>query len=82
MCNEENSEYDEVLLYSLRNQILASKKNKILIILHTSTSHGPTYCKKYPERFKVFTPECKSVELTNCSQEELINSYDNTIIVY
>ena len=59
---------------------MASKKNKILIILHTSTSHGPTYYKKYPEQFNKFTPVCKSVELANCTQTELINAYDNTIV--
>ena len=80
LCNGEDSLYDEVLLCGLREQILESKKNKILIVLHMSTSHGPTYYKKYPERFKAFTPECKSVELAKCSQEELINSYDNTIL--
>ena len=64
----------------LKEQILASKKNKILIVLHTSTSHGPTYSKKYPSRFETFKPVCNSVELGNCSQKELINAYDNTII--
>ena len=59
---------------------MASKKNKILIILHTSTSHGPTYSKKYPSRFETFKPVCNSVELGNCSKEQLINAYDNTIV--
>ncbi len=76
----ENYNYDEVLLSGLREQILKSKKNKILVVLHTSTSHGPTYYKKYPKQFNKFTPVCKSVELANCTQEELINAYDNTII--
>ena len=48
--------------------------------MHTSTSHGPTYYKKYPEKFSIFKPVCKSVELGKCSQEELINAYDNTIL--
>jgi lipid A ethanolaminephosphotransferase len=74
------SEYDEILLSGLREQILASKKDKILIVLHTSTSHGPTYSKKYPTQFNKFTPVCKSVELAKCTQEELINAYDNTIV--
>ena len=76
----EGSGYDEVLLSGLRKQILASKKNKVLVVLHTSTSHGPTYYKKYPKKFEKFTPVCKSVELANCTQEELINAYDNTIV--
>jgi lipid A ethanolaminephosphotransferase len=48
--------------------------------LHTSTSHGPTYSKKYPPQFETFKPVCNSVELGKCSQTELINAYDNTII--
>lgn len=80
LCKGGRCEYDEVLLSGLREQILASKKNKILIVLHTSTSHGPSYYKKYPQQFNKFSPVCKSVELTNCTQEELINSYDNTIV--
>jgi lipid A ethanolaminephosphotransferase len=79
-CEGRDCEYDEVLLSGLKEQILASKNNKILIILHTNTSHGPTYSKKYPSRFEIFKPVCNSVELGNCSQTELINAYDNTIV--
>jgi len=79
-CQGEGCDYDEVLLTGLREQILASKKNKILIILHTSTSHGPTYSKKYPPRFEAFSPVCNSVELANCSHDELVNAYDNTLV--
>ncbi|WP_264551072.1 phosphoethanolamine--lipid A transferase EptA [Flavobacterium sp. N2038] len=79
-CKGEICNYDEVLLTGLKEQIMASKKNKILIILHTSTSHGPTYSKKYPPSFETFKPVCNSVELGKCSQEELVNAYDNTIV--
>lgn len=79
-CKGENCEYDEVLLNGLKEQILASKKNKIFIVLHTSTSHGPTYSKKYPPQFETFKPVCNSVELGECSHDELINAYDNTIV--
>ena len=79
-CEGDGCDYDELLLYGLKEQIQASKKNKILIVLHTSTSHGPTYSKKYPPRFETFKPVCNSVELGNCSHTELINAYDNTIV--
>ncbi|HEU4789630.1 MAG TPA: phosphoethanolamine--lipid A transferase EptA [Flavobacterium sp.] len=79
-CKGEGCNYDEVLLAGLKEQILASKKNKILIILHTSTSHGPTYSKKYPPSFEIFKPVCNSVEPGKCSQKELLNAYDNTIV--
>ncbi|MGJ1267045.1 phosphoethanolamine--lipid A transferase EptA [Sphingobacterium spiritivorum] len=80
ICKGEGCNYDEILITDLKEQILASKKNKILIILHTSTSHGPSYSKKYPVQFEVFKPVCNSVELGKCSQTELINAYDNTIV--
>ncbi|MCB0746124.1 MAG: phosphoethanolamine--lipid A transferase EptA [Ignavibacteriae bacterium] len=79
-CEGSNCVYDEILLKGLNEQILASKKNKILVVLHTSTSHGPSYYEKYPKQFEKFTPVCKSVELADCTQQELINAYDNTIV--
>lgn len=79
-CAGKECNYDEVLLDGLKEQILASKKNKILVILHTSTSHGPAYSGKYPSRFETFKPVCKSVELGDCTQTELVNAYDNTIV--
>ena len=79
-CKGDDCNYDEALLNGLKEEILASKKNKILIVLHTSTSHGPTYSKKYPPKFEIFKPVCNSVELGKCSQTELINAYDNTIV--
>lgn len=72
--------YDEMLLKGLREEITSSDKNKILIVLHTSTSHGPSYNKKYPPKFEIFKPVCSSVELSKCTSEELINAYDNTIV--
>lgn len=80
LCKGEGCNYDEILLSGLRKQILASNKAKILVILHTSTSHGPTYNKKYPPQFEHFTPVCDSVDLSKCTQDELFNAYDNTIV--
>lgn len=80
ICDGEDCKYDGILLAGLKKQILNSNKDKILIVLHTSTSHGPSYYKKYPKRFEKFSPVCKSVELAQCSREELINAYDNTIV--
>ena len=42
-------------------------------------SHGPTYYKRYPKDKRVFTPDCQRSDIQNCSQEELLNTYDNTI---
>lgn len=79
-CTGEKCKYDEILLNGLREQILASDKNKVLVVLHTSTSHGPAYYSRYPNEFNIFTPICESVELSKCTQQELLNAYDNTIV--
>lgn len=79
-CKGVGCKFDGILLSGLKQQILASKKNKIFIVLHTSTSHGPNYSKKYPPRFETFKPVCNSVELGDCSHEALVNAYDNTIV--
>lgn len=75
-----STEHDELLLAGLKEEILESENPKIFITLHTSTSHGPTYFKKYPARFSKFEPVCTGVELSEYSQEELMNAYDNTIV--
>ena len=79
-CKGDGCDYDEVLLNNLKEQIAASTKSKVLIILHTSISHGPEYSKKYPPQFETFKPVCNSVELAKCSNRELVNAYDNTIV--
>ncbi|HHO58665.1 MAG TPA: phosphoethanolamine transferase, partial [Thiotrichales bacterium] len=43
-------------------------------------SHGPAYYRRYPERFERFTPVCKTNQLENCTEEEIGNTYDNTIL--
>ncbi|MDE3247413.1 MAG: phosphoethanolamine--lipid A transferase EptA [Bacteroidota bacterium] len=78
-CQGEGCNFDELLLSHLNEQIAASTSNKVLVVLHTSTSHGPEYSKKYPTQFEIFKPVCNSVELAKCSQTELVNAYDNTI---
>ena len=72
--------YDEVLTRGIDSLALGAASGRLLIVLHTSTSHGPSYYAKYPERFEVFTPVCRSVEMGDCSHEELMNAYDNTIL--
>ena len=42
-------------------------------------SHGPAYFKRVPTAAKRFLPECSSNALQDCSGEQLVNAYDNTI---
>lgn len=76
----QNCQYDHILLTNLKEVIEQSSSNKALVVIHTSTSHGPEYNKKYPAEFETFTPVCNQVELAHCTHQELINAYDNTIV--
>ena len=62
-----DSNYDGILYAGLRQRIESSSKNKVLMILHTSTSHGPQYANKYPKEFEVY------------KSDDIVNAYDNTI---
>jgi lipid A ethanolaminephosphotransferase len=77
---EADGRYDGVLIAGLIEEIENNEKDKQLIVLHTSTSHGPTYYQKYPEEFEVFTPVCTTVEMAKVDRAELVNAYDNTIL--
>lgn len=77
---EADDRYDGILLAGLREEILSGSKDKMLVVLHTSTSHGHTYYKKYPPEFEVFSPVCTTVEMSKADPKELMNAYDNTIV--
>ena len=72
--------YDGILLEGLSDVIERCSSDKQLIVLHTSTSHGPTYYSKYPAEFEHFTPVCTTVEMAKADRAELLNAYDNTIL--
>ncbi len=70
--------YDEILLENLDSEIAAMTGNKV-IALHVIGSHGPTYYKRYPKEMEAFTPSCNRSDIENCTNEEIVNVYDNTI---
>lgn len=78
LCNSEEC-FDEVLLHDLQNFIDRLEHNA-LIILHQKGSHGPAYYKRHPAAFTQFSPECTSGEVQDCTQEQITNAYDNTIL--
>ena len=71
--------YDDVLLEFMDDRLKIIKKNT-LIVLHTIGSHGPSYYKRYPQEFVKFKPTCDTTDIQKCSSQELINTYDNTIL--
>ena len=52
---------------------------KQLIILHTIGSHW-WYNSHFNEKYTIFKPIIKSRVVSSCTKEEMINSYDNTIL--
>jgi len=61
-------------------EIVDAESRDTLIVLHQMGSHGPAYFKRYPPAFEKFSPVCKSIELQDCSTEEIVNAFDNTIV--
>jgi lipid A ethanolaminephosphotransferase len=79
-CAGTGCAHDEVLLTGLEQRIEASASQRIFVVLHQSGSHGPAYYTKYPKEFEHFAPVCRSVEMSRCTRQELVNAYDNTIL--
>ncbi|MEG0172213.1 MAG: phosphoethanolamine--lipid A transferase [Aeromonas sp.] len=71
--------YDEVLLQGLDKQITDMKSGNKVVAFHLMGSHGPTYYRRYPAADRFFLPDCPRSDIENCSNEELVNTYDNTI---
>lgn len=75
--------YDEILVDSLKYYLNTLPKNDStpqLIVLHQMGSHGPAYYKRATEKFQPFQPTCNTTSIQGCTQEELLNSYDNSIV--
>jgi len=71
---------DEGMLVGLQEYIAAHPKGDILIVLHQMGNHGPAYYKRYPKEYEKYTPVCQTNQLEKCSQEEITNAYDNTLL--
>lgn len=70
---------DIALLNQLEQEIQAMPHDGI-IVLHTMGSHGPAYYQRYTPEFRRFTPTCDSNQIQDCSNTELQNTYNNTIL--
>jgi lipid A ethanolaminephosphotransferase len=74
-CKDGNC-FDEALLNNLSNKLTGRNQ---FIVLHQKGSHGPAYDQRYPDSMRVFQPVCNGSRLQDCSTEEVVNAYDNTI---
>ncbi len=61
------------------DKILALPKQDTLIILHSFGSHiNPE--DRYRDEFRVWEPVCDHFSIADCTDEELVNSYDNSVL--
>lgn len=76
--------FDEIMLHQLDERIQALPAERrakgVVVVMHQMGSHGPAYYKRVPDTFKKFQSECKSNALQECSREQVVNSFDNTIL--
>ncbi|WP_010432095.1 phosphoethanolamine transferase [Vibrio cyclitrophicus] len=78
LCNNDVC-YDTAMLESFEQDTQDLKQDSI-IFYHISGSHGPTYYERYPEEHRKFMPDCPRSDIENCTKEQVLNTYDNTIL--
>lgn len=71
--------YDEILLNGL-DRVARDAHGNLFVVLHQLGNHGPAYFRRYPAAFRRFTPACEQDELRRCSEEEIVNAYDNALL--
>ena len=70
---------DDLLADTFADYISRATLSDRVVVLHQEGSHGPAYYRRYPDAYKRFTPTCDSNALQSCTQQQVINTYDNTI---
>lgn len=51
-----------------------------VLVLHQLGNHGPAYYLRYPEEFRTFSPDCRSVDFDSCTPATITNAYDNALL--
>jgi len=69
---------DDALLYVLSAK-LPQVARDALLVLHAMGSHGPTYFRRVTADHEPFKPICPTERIETCSDEQIVNSYDNSI---
>lgn len=80
ICTDDGECRDIGMLVGLDDFIEKNKDKNMFIVLHQMGNHGPAYYKRYPKEFEKFTPVCETNQLEECTQEEIINAYDNALL--
>ncbi len=75
--------YDTAMIPAMERALKALPPERTakgtVVVLHQMGSHGPAYFKRSPQRLKAFVPECGSTALQDCTREEVVNAYDNSL---
>ena len=66
-------------LLPMLDEILAMPPQNTLIVLHSFGSHiNPE--DRYSDIFRTYAPVCRKFSVSDCTDEELVNSYDNSVL--
>nr|WP_306263496.1 phosphoethanolamine--lipid A transferase [Pararhizobium sp. IMCC3301] len=75
-----DGECDDGIFTETLKPFIGEAKDNTLLVMHQIGSHGPAYYKRYPQAMEVFAPACRTAQFADCTQEEIVAAYDNTIL--
>ncbi|HSV55025.1 MAG TPA: phosphoethanolamine--lipid A transferase [Burkholderiaceae bacterium] len=82
LCRDDECQ-DEMMLKGLDERLTRlpeqQRRNGVVLVMHQMGSHGPAYYRRSTPETKRFQPECTSHALADCTQDALVNAYDNSI---
>jgi lipid A ethanolaminephosphotransferase len=70
--------FDEVLLHGME-ALVRERPSDLFVVLHQLGNHGPAYYRRYPSAFAHFEPTCQTDALHQCTQQQIVNAYDNAL---
>ncbi|MBB1059250.1 phosphoethanolamine transferase [Marilutibacter spongiae] len=70
---------DVIMLEGL-HEAIDTNPGDVVVVLHQLGNHGPSYFRRYPPALRVYRPDCTSPDLGACTQQEIVNAYDNAIL--
>jgi lipid A ethanolaminephosphotransferase len=81
-CGHGGKCYDEDVIPLFERDLATYKSGYRFVVLHFGGgSHGPIYADRHPPEFQQFKPMCTDADIASqCTLEEVYNSYDNTIL--
>lgn len=79
LCDGERC-LDEIMLEGMNDEIHRTKEGNLFVVLHQLGNHGPAYYRRYPSAMRKFTPTCDTADLSQCTQQQIVNTYDNGVL--